>query len=135
MARVKINHGSAYARDPRRAAEHLAALTGGLARPFHPCEGAWVCFLSGKEDDWDGQLLEFYPRNVLLSADGGKLVFRTTKSTPRGAGTHFNLSIPKTRAALEAKCAELGVTSSWRDWQGLLEVWLESDLLIECVPS
>jgi hypothetical protein len=129
-----INHGSVYARDPRGAAEKLAALTGGIARAFHPCEGAWVCFLGGDEEDWDGPLLEFYPRSVLLAREGSKLVFRAATTAPRGAGTHFNLTIPKTRMALEAACLAAGMRSSWREWQGLLEVWLEDDLLIECVP-
>jgi hypothetical protein len=134
-SKATLNHGSVYARDPQRAAENVAALTGGLARPFHPCPGAWVCFLSGEDGDWNGQLLEFYARSTLLARDGDKLVFREAKTSPRGAGTHFNLTIPTTRAALESACRKLRLSSSWRAWQGLLEVWLEDDLLIECVPA
>src|SRR3974390_2526280 len=99
MARkaITINHGSVYARDPRRAAEDLSALVGGLAGRFHPCEGAWVGFLRGAEEDWGGPLIEFYPRSVVLARDGDKLVFQSTTTSPRGAGTHFNLTIPKSR--------------------------------------
>lgn len=131
---MRINHGSVYALDPQRAAAHLAALTGGLARPFHPCEGAWVCFLNGQDEDWDGQLIEFYPRDVTLAAERGKLVFRRGEPVPPGAGTHFNITVPTSRGKLEAICGERGLLCSWRDWQGLVEVWLEADLLMECVP-
>jgi hypothetical protein len=101
-ARAAINHGSVYSVRPQLAAENLARLTGGLARPFHPCKGAWVCFLSGVDEDWSGQLLEFYPRDVVLSEEAGALTFRKSPVAPRGAGTHFNLTIPKTRKALES---------------------------------
>jgi hypothetical protein len=133
---TKINHGSAHALDPRRAAEHLAALTGGLARPFHPCEGAWVCFLRGEDEDWDGQLIEFYPQDINLATEKGRLVFRKTK-IPRNPnrGTHFNVSVPKTRKELENLCAERELVCSWRDWQGLLEVWIDDLLLLEFVPE
>jgi hypothetical protein len=132
---AKINHGSVHALDPRRAAEHLAALTGGLGRPFHPCDGAWVCFLSGQDEDWEGQLIEFYPQSITLAAESGHLVFRETKLAPRTTGTHFNVSIARARKDLQRVCAQRGLTCSWRDWQGLLEVWLEEGLLVECVPE
>jgi hypothetical protein len=135
VAPARINHGSVHARDPRRAAEDLAALTAGVARPFHPCEGAWVCFLSGDENDWDGQLIEFYPRDVVLAKEHGKLVFEKAAAAAPFGGTHFNLTIPATRRWLEATCEERGLACAWREWQGLLEVWLESDLLVECVPD
>jgi hypothetical protein len=134
-SKARINHGSVHAAHPQRAAEHLAELTGGLARPFHPCEGAWVCFLGGEDEDWDGQLIELYPPTVTLAGEGGRLAFREATSTPRTTGTHFNLAVPKTRRQLEAVCKARGLACSWRDWQGLLEVWLEDSLLIECVPE
>lgn len=130
---VRINHGSIYARDPRRAAQDLAHLTGGLARPFHPWKGAWVCFLSGKDEDWEGQLIELYPHDLVMIAEEGRLAFRKAKLPPRGAGSHFNLSVPRSRTELEALCGKRELSCSWRDWQGLLEVWLEEDLLVELV--
>jgi len=133
--RVVINHGSVYARDPKRAAENLAALTQGMARPFHPCDGAWVCFLGTREEDWEGPLLEFYPRDVRLAQEGARLAFRRADAPPRGAGTHFNLELPATRKRIETACDRLALPHSWRDWQGLVEVWLEDEILIECVPG
>jgi hypothetical protein len=135
-ARAALNHGSVHARDPQRAAEHLATIVGGLARPFHPCDGAWVCFLSGEDEDWNGPLIEFYPRDIVLARDGNALVFRTiARPAPTRSGTHFNITVPKSRAAIEAACGKLGVACSWRAWQELVEVWLEDDLLVECVPA
>jgi hypothetical protein len=106
-----------------------------------------VCFLSGEDEDWNGPLLEFYPLSVVLARDAGKVVFRKVTKPSRGSGvtpirsatggtgTHFNLTVPKTRAALESACAKLGLACSWRGWQGLLEVWLEDELFLECVPA
>jgi hypothetical protein len=133
MASVRINHGSVQAKEPKRAAENLAALTGGDVQPFHPLEGAWVCFLN-RGENWDGQLIEFYPLSTTLSIESGRLEFRQRKSAI-GHGTHFNLTVPNSRRALEQICREREITCSWRDWQGLLEVWLEEGLLIECVPN
>jgi hypothetical protein len=133
-SRARINHGSVHARAPRAAAEALAELTGGVVAPFHPCDGAWVSF-HGPEEDWDGPHIEFYPPSVTLAHDDGKLAFRQTKSAPRGVGTHFNVTVPKTRRELEAICARRGIACSWRDWQALLEVWIEDGVLIECVPA
>ena len=130
---VTINHASVYAREPERAAA-LAALTGGAVAAFHPCDGAWVCFLRG-DGDWEGPLIEFYPRSVALGHEEGRIMFRENKSDVTGAGTHFNLTVPVPRAALEARCKQLGVVCAWRDWQELLDVWLEPELLIECVPQ
>ncbi len=128
---MRINHASVYAHDPKRAAEHLAALSGGVVRSFHPCEGAWVCLLEG--DTWSGSLIEFYPRSVTLAHRDGEVRFEALARPASGGGTHFNLSLPKSRTALEQICRERGLTHGWRDWAGFLDVWLEGELLIECV--
>jgi hypothetical protein len=129
---IRLNHGSTYARDPKRVAEHLAALTGGTVQPFHPLEGAWVCLLG---EDWSGPLIEFYPRTATLAHDQGQVQFRPLERGAEGGGTHFNLSVPRSRATLERTCLERGLAYTWRDWAGFLDVWLEEDLLIECVPE
>lgn len=133
---ARINHGSAYGHEPAAAAAHLAALTGGVAAPFHPCEGAWVCFLSGKDEDWEGPLVEIYPRNVTLAADGeGTVSFAKMTSPARGGGAHFNLTIHRSRTELERICERRALRHAWREWAGLLDVWLDDELLIECVPA
>ncbi len=134
---IRIQHGSAYAHDPEHAAGALAALTGGVARAFHPCPGAWVCFLGGDDEHWSGPLIELYPRSVRLASEAGEVVFRPLPPphTARGAGTHFNLAVGATRGELERICAAQGLTCSWRGWAGFLDVWLDDDLLIELAPA
>ena len=134
---IRIQHGSAYAHDPERAARVLAALTGGVARAFHPCPGAWVCFLGGEDDDWSGPLIELYPRTVRLASEDGEVVFRPLprRGEARGAGTHFNLAVDASRETLERICAKERVACSWRHWAGFLDVWIDDDLLIELAPS
>lgn len=130
---VTLNHGSVQATDPEAAAGHLAALTGGSVVPFHPVDGGFVCLLDG--GGWEGALIEFYPRTTALAHRDGAVFFRAQEATAATGGTHFNLTIPRTREVLEAVCVERALPHSWRDWQGLLEVWLDDDLMIECVPS
>lgn len=130
---VTLNHASVQASDPERAARDLAVITGGSVAEFHPVPGAWVCFLNAA--DWDGGLIEFYPRSVALAHRDGAVYFRTQEPGAASGGTHFNLSVPRTREELEALCRERALPHSWRDWQGLLEVWLDGDLMIECVPA
>jgi hypothetical protein len=135
MAQIRINHGSTHARDPEAAARHLAALVGGVAAPFHPCEGAWVAFFGPKED-WEGPLVELYPATMVLARLGGRADFVPRQGdAPFPHGTHFNVSVPRSRAELEAVCAERGLACSWRGWANLLEVWVEDDLLFELVPA
>ena len=133
MARgIRLNHGSAYAGDPEAAAHHLAALSGGGVESFHPLEGGWVCLLEGS---WSGALIEFYPRTATLAHEQGRVLFRPLDTPARGGGSHFNLSLPRSRGELERISRERGLPHAWRDWAGFLDVWLEPDLLIECVPD
>jgi hypothetical protein len=131
MPAVTINHASMYASDPPGAARHLAAIVGGEVVTFHPLPDAWVCLF--QPGDWKGGLVEFYPRTATLAHDDGAVTFRDLPSPSRGGGSHLNMTVPRTRAALEALCRERGLVCAWRDWAGFLDVWLEDDLLIECV--
>lgn len=128
---VSIQHLSAYANDPQRAAEDLAALTGGSAAPFHPLPGAWVCLF---DRSWSGPLLELYPRTAALArGDDGAPVFSTLSAPATGAGTHVNLEVGRSRAEVERLCAERGLPCAWRGYGGFLDVWLDDGLLVECV--
>ncbi len=132
MATVSLNHASACVHDPERAARVLAALVGGAARPFPPCEGAYFCFLTAEE--WRGPFLELYPADVAIVPQGQHPGFAKDSPRARG-GTHFNVSVPRTREALEARCRELGVACSWRGSFGLLDVWVDEALVVELVPA
>jgi hypothetical protein len=125
-------HASLYAASPKRAAEKLAALVDGHAAAFHPVAGGYVCFLN-REDDWEGAIVELYPRHVTIAHDHGRVAFRKLARPAHGAGGHVNIAVPIARKELEKRCDELGLVHSWRDWQSLLEVWLEDDLLVEIV--
>jgi hypothetical protein len=131
--RTRILHVSLNARDPATAAQHLAELVGGVAIPFHPVEGAFVCFLGTKED-WNGPLIELYPRTTTLVLQKGKLAFREIAEGINASGAHVNIALDKTREQIEATCDHRGIVHHWRDWQELVEVWLDDGLLIECVP-
>ncbi|MBL8954459.1 MAG: hypothetical protein JNK82_27015 [Myxococcaceae bacterium] len=129
---VTIEHASAYAHDPQRAAEHLAALCGGKAEPFHPNPGAWVCLF---DRTWSGPFIELYPRTSRLSLKGDEITFEAMPVAAAGAGTHFNLRVDRTRPQLEQLCAERGLTHGWRAWAGFLDVWLDEGLMVELVCS
>jgi len=126
---VTIEHASAYADDPQRAAEHLAALCGGTAAPFHPLPGGWMCMFGG------GAFLELYPRTARLVSREGDVAFAELQPAATGAGAHFNLKVDRTRAELERICDERGLKHGWRAWAGFLDVWLDDGLLVELVCS
>ena len=94
---VHIVHSSVYASDPEKAASNVAALVDGVATPFHPCKGAWVCFLD--DEDWrSGEFIEFYPKTVkLLSNSSANPEFVENPEGVSGVGTHVNLSVPNSR--------------------------------------
>ena len=129
---VRIIHASVYASDPEKAASDVAALIDGIAKPFHPCEGAWVCFLN--EENWKGgDFIEFYPKSVKLTNKSGNPEFVENPEGVSGVGTHFNLLVPNSRENLEIICKERNLTCALREWGNLLDVWVEENLLIECI--
>ena len=130
---TRLIHSSIYADDPKKAAMDLSVLVNGSAKKFHPCEGAWICFLN--DEDWEAELIEFYPKSIQLQQEGNEVVFKEVKLTDVGVGTHFNLHIPKTKTQLEEIAGTLKLKCSWRSWAGLLDIWLEQGILIECKPT
>lgn len=128
-----LNHASVYADDPFKVARLLADIVGGATAPFPACEGGYVCFFDGR--GWNGQYIEFYPKNVKISRSDGKTIITQSNAVISGAGTHFNISVALSADQLEAKVTDLGLENSWRDWGGFLDVWLEPDLMLELLPS
>ena len=126
---VTIQHASAYADDPKRACEALAAICGGRVTEFLPLKGGWVVLFGA------GAFLELYPRGARLVDTGGDVGFAALPSPATGAGVHFNLRLDRTRAQVEKACAELGLRCSPRPGMGFLDVWIEEGLLVECVCS
>src|SRR5687768_3265640 len=129
-AMAQIHHGSAHADDPKRAAENLAAIVGGKVEAFHPVPGGWACLFDGS---WDGTFLELYPKTHGIVQKEGGPGFVELAARPTGVGTHFNISVEKTRAEVEGICKERGLRFSWRDWAKLLDIWIDDALLVEIV--
>ncbi len=118
---VTLNHASVQASDPERAALGLATITGGSVAEFHPVPGAFVCFLNGA--DWDGGLIEFYPRTVALANRDGAVFFRAQESQRGSGGTHFNLTVPRTRessrrSVASARSLTRGAIGRGCSWSG-----------------
>jgi hypothetical protein len=126
---ARVNHASLYATDPKRVAELLAKIAGGRTAPFHAIEGGWFCFL-----DDEGALVELYPRTITLAHENGAFKPKKLAEPAKGGGAHVNISVDLGRGELERRCDALGVPHSWREWQSLLEVWPEDDVLFEIVP-
>ena len=132
--KVRIIHSSIYANNPEKAALDLAALVDGIVKPFPPVKGGWVCFLN--DENWSsGEFIEFYPKSVKLKNKSGNPIFQENKQDVSGVGTHFNLSVPKSRDELELICKKRNLENAWRGWGGFRDVWLEDNILIECVSS
>ena len=85
-------------------------------RIYLSCEGAWICFLN--DEDWEAELIEFYPKSIQLKQEGDEVVFEKVKLTGVGVGTHLNLHIPKTKTQLEEIARSLKLKCSWRAWAG-----------------
>lgn len=139
--RIKTAHPSATRLVVCRSAtsndQPTGATTSGRALPFPPHAGAWVCFPASDQTSWQDQFVEFYPRDTLLSRLDGcsRPHFTPVEGGPAsGADSHLNLVMAATAQQIEKACAVLGKPHGWR-WAGLMDVWLEKNLMIELVPS
>mmetsp|Transcript_31515 Transcript_31515/g.90366 ORF Transcript_31515/g.90366 Transcript_31515/m.90366 type:complete len:155 (+) Transcript_31515:84-548(+) len=144
-SRVRLNHLSVYAHDPKKVATDLAYLVGGHAEQNGPLQDAWVCFLNKPEqtpvnllDPAVSDFVEVYPRTakLVIGSDGRAGFEEFDARMEKGSGTHFNLCVPKPKDELEALCRDRGLRCAWRGYLPLLDVWLEEEpaLLVELVP-
>lgn len=127
-------HVSIDARGPERVARALAELFGGEALPFPPvAEGSWITFAG----DARNTAIEIYPRGTELieaPGDGGAL------GVPGEAGlsaTHFAMATPLSMDdVLHLACRE-GWPAKYRkrDGFGVIEVWIESDRMVEVLTA
>ncbi len=130
-----IGHVSVYADQPNTAAATLAGLIDGYTAPFGPHPGARVCFLASACTEWSDPFVEFYPRTTALLHETGRprpKFFELDQRVP-GAGSHVNIILQWTAEEIERRCHASGLLSGWR-WPGLMDVWLEPDLMVELVP-
>lgn len=136
-ARTRIGHTSLYADDPQTAATVLAELLGGTAVPFPPHDGGFVCFLDADRTGWGDEFIEFYPRDVELTATTGSTRPQFSPvpgGRSIGGGSHVNIVLDRTAEEIEALCARVDRESGWR-WAGVMDVWLEPTLMVELIPA
>jgi len=90
---------------------------------------------SGGVPRWTGPLIEFYPKTHRIGWVDGQPAFVVNEARATGAGTHFNITVDKTREQIEAVCEERGLEHAWRDWASFVDVLLEDGLVVEIVPG
>ncbi|HEV2817105.1 MAG TPA: hypothetical protein VGW40_07790 [Allosphingosinicella sp.] len=127
-------HVSIEADDPRRVAEVVAELWGGLAAPFPAvAAGSWVA-LSG---DDKGSLIEFYPRGTELhESDDGATGIATAPR--RFNATHYAMATKLSQDEVLAIAAREGWPAGYcrrGDAFGVIEVWAEGCQLIEVLTA
>lgn len=128
-----IKHLSLGVVDPKRAADALAELTHGNVRPFHPVKGAFVCLWP----DWNGQFIEFYPKNIRLVPTSQGADFKSFENDPEFSSTHVNLETDLTGDTVKAIAARYNYEYYFRPKDGgpLHEIWIENTLLVELVTK
>ncbi len=128
-----IHHMSFAARDPRGAAEAIAALWRGEAFPFPPVgEGSWVA-ISG---DDRGTTMEVYRAGTELhpadgDADGAPVV---RPEAPRYVASHAAIASPLGEDEIKAIAAERGWIAKYRKRGGIfgvIEFWVENSFMLE----
>lgn len=127
-------HVSIEADDPRRVAEVVADLWGGLAAPFPAvAAGSWVA-LAG---DDQGTMIEFYPRGTELhESDHGAT---GVAATPRRFNaTHYAMATRLSQDEVLAIAARAGWPAKYcrrGDAFGVIEIWAEGCQLIEVLTE
>jgi len=130
---MTIKHLSIGVNEPKRAAEAMAELTRGNVRPFSPVKGAYVCLWP----DWNGQFIEFYPKQIQLVPTDEGAEFRAFEKIPEFSSTHINLDTDLSGEGVKAIANRYGFKHFFRPADGgpLHEVWIENTLLIELVTK
>jgi hypothetical protein len=132
-----IHHISFPAREPKRVAEVLAELIGGMCLPFFPHEGAFMA-VSG---DAHGSLIEVYPEGTGLAipSDDGQVCFTRDEPTADHWPFHFLLSVGLDEPAI----LRIGAREGWRTktfgrgpagakpFFHVIELWVENRFMVE----
>jgi len=129
-----IHHLSIAARDPKKAADTLAAMLGGKAVPFPPNPGS---FFALQLDD-NGSGIEVYPAGTHLEPNGevGGSFVKEPKPGPAYGATHCAVSVPSDIGKVEQIARDAG-WHSYRCNRGpfhVLEIWVENETMIEILP-
>jgi len=129
-------HLSIEADDPRRVAEVVAELWGGLAAPFPPVTpGSWIA-LAG---DDRGSAIEFYPRGTEIHEVAGDHDAAGVPVEPRRFNaTHFAMATSRSEEEVLAICAREGWPAKYRkrgDAFGVIEIFVEGCQMIEVLTE
>ncbi|HEV2567325.1 hypothetical protein [Sphingomonas sp.] len=123
-------HLSIEGDDPKRTAEVLAEIWGGVAMPFPPvAEGSWMAFHGAD----NGTMIEVYPRGTDL-AYGEQGALGLPKGDRRASATHFAMSTDKTIEEIYAIAEREGWHAQYFSRAGLfgvIEVWIDGCQMIE----
>jgi hypothetical protein len=126
-------HISIDAGDPRRVAEVIAELWGGIATPFPPVmgEASWIAFAGDERNT----AVEVYPRGTeLMEAEGDADSYGVIGVRNPRSSTHFAMATPFTVEAVMAVAKREGWPVKYRKRGGafgVLELWIEGTRMIE----
>lgn len=131
-----IFHVSIDADEPRRVAEVIAELWGGVAMPFPPVtEGSWVAFAG----DERSSLIEVYPRGTdLVPGDGDADATGRQGARDRRTATHIAIGTTLTSGEVMTLAAAEGWETKYRRRGGafgVIELWIENRVLIEVLTQ
>ena len=126
-------HLSIDADDPRRVAEVIAELWGGVAAPFPPILPG-QSWLAHAGDDRN-TTIEVYPRATELhEAEGDAAAYGTIGANGARSATHFAMATAITVAEVTAIARREGWPIKYRKRGGVfgvLELWVEGSRMIE----
>jgi hypothetical protein len=129
-------HLSIEADDPRRFAEVVAELWGGVAAPFPPMTpGSWIT-LAG---DARGSAIEFYPRGIEIHEVPADHDAAGVRVEPRRFNaTHFAMATKLSEEQVLAICAREGWPAKYRKRGGafgVIEIFAEGCQMIEVLTD
>lgn len=126
-------HVSIDADDPRRVAEVIAELWGGIATPFPPVmgEASWIAFAGDERNT----AVEVYPRGTeLMEAEGEVDGYGVIGARNPRSSTHFAMATPFTVEAVRAIAKREGWPVKYLSRGGafgVMELWIEGTRMIE----
>jgi hypothetical protein len=126
-----IHHLSIPAGDPRRVAEVLVELLGGMLTEFGPYPGSYIAWAA----DEAGTAIEVYPvgTEMFPPAGDGQARFRHNPAAGPCTATHATVSVERSAAEILA----LGAREGWRAVvlsrgpHDVIEFWIENTVMLE----